>query len=50
MEFQKIMNFLDTTLDDKDLLRFATNKGIDFMTNQEKITVLTTKLESKRQC
>ena len=26
MEFQKIVNFLDTTADDKDLLRFVTKK------------------------
>ena len=26
MEFQKIMNFLDTTFDDKDLPRFVTKK------------------------
>ena len=26
MEFQKIVNFLDTTFDDKDLPRFATKK------------------------
>ena len=29
MEFQKIMNFLDTTLDDKDLPRFVTKKWIE---------------------
>ena len=28
MEFQKITNFLDTTLDDKDLPRFVTKKWI----------------------
>ena len=26
MEFQKIVNFLDTTSDDKDLTRFVTKK------------------------
>ena len=26
MEFQKIVNFLDTTFDDKDLPRFVTEK------------------------
>ena len=29
MEFQKIVNFLDTTSDDKDLPRFATKKWIE---------------------
>ena len=29
MEFQKIINFLDTTSDDKDLSRFATKKWIE---------------------
>ena len=29
MEFQKIVNFLDTTSDDKDLPRFVTKKWIE---------------------
>ena len=29
MEFQKIVNFLDTTFDDKDLPRFVTKKWIE---------------------
>ena len=29
MEFQKIINLLDTTSDDKDLPRFATKKWIE---------------------
>ena len=29
MEFQKIVNVLDTTSDDKDLLRFVTRKWIE---------------------
>ena len=29
MEFQKIMNFLDTTSDDKDLPRFVTKKWVE---------------------
>ena len=29
MEFEKIVNFLDTTLDDKDLSRFVTKKWIE---------------------
>ena len=29
MEFQKIVNLLDTTSDDKDLARFVTKKWIE---------------------
>ena len=29
MEFQKLVNFLNTTSDDKDLPRFVTNKWIE---------------------
>ena len=29
MEFQKLVNFLDTTFDDRDLPRFVTKKWID---------------------
>ena len=29
MEFQKLVNFLDTTFDDKDLPRFVTKKWIE---------------------
>ena len=50
MEFQKIANFLDTTSDDKDLPRFVTKNGAKLMINQEEITMLTKKLELKRQC
>ena len=50
MEFQKIVNFLDTTSDDKDLPRFVTKNGLKFMINQKKITTLTKKSELKRQC
>ena len=31
MEFQKIVNFLDTTSNDKDLPRFVTKKWIKVM-------------------
>ena len=47
MEFQKIVNFLDTIFDDKDLPRFVAKKGLKFMINQEGITMLTKKLELK---
>ena len=36
MEFQKIVNFLDTTSDDKDLPRFVTKNGLKFMISQKK--------------
>ena len=48
MEFQKIVNLLDTNSD--DLPRFATKNGLKFMINQKKIIVLTKKLELKHQC
>ena len=35
MEFQKIVNFLDTTSDDKDLPRFVTKKLIEFYDQSE---------------
>ena len=47
MEFQKIVNLLDTTSDDKDLPRLIPKHGSKFMINQEEITMLTKKLESK---
>ena len=36
MEFQKIVNFLDTTSDDKDLPRFVTKKWIEVYHQSEK--------------
>ena len=36
MEFQKIINFLDITSDDKDLLRFVTKKWIEVYDQSEK--------------
>ena len=50
MEFQKIVNLLDTTSDGKNLPRFVTKNGFKFMVSQKKITVLTKKLELKHQC
>ena len=50
MEFQKLTNFLDTTSDGKDLPSFITKNGLKFMINQEEITMLIKKLDSKRQC
>ena len=37
MEFQKIVNFLDTTFDNKDLPRFVTKKWIEVYDQSEKI-------------
>ena len=51
MEFQKIVNLFDTSLNDKDLLRFVTKNGLKFMIKQEEIIItLTKKLELKHQC
>ena len=50
MEFQKLVNLLDTTSDDKDLPRFVTKNGLKFMINQKEITMLIKKLELKHQC
>ena len=50
MKFQKIVNFLDTTYDDKDIPTFVTKKWIEFYDQSEKITTLTKKSELKRQC
>ena len=33
MEFQKLVNFLDTTFDDKDLPRLVTKIILNFMIN-----------------
>ena len=49
-EFQKIVNFLDTTSDDKDLPNFVTKNGLKFIINQKEITMLIKKLELKHQC
>ena len=35
MEFQKILNFLDITSDDKDLPKFATKKWIEVYDQSE---------------
>ena len=36
MEFQKLVNFLDATSDNKDLPRFVTNKWIEVYDQSEK--------------
>ena len=50
MEFQKIINLLDITSDDKDLPRYVTKKWIEVYHQSEKITTLIKKLELKHQC
>ena len=50
MEFQKIVNFLDTTSDNKNLPTFVTKKWIKFMINHKEITILIKKLGLKHQC
>ena len=50
MKFQKFANLLDMTSDDKDLSRFVTKYGLKLMINQEKITMVTKKLQLKLQC
>ena len=50
MEFQKIVNFLDTTSDNKDQPKFVTKNGLKFMINHKEIMMLIKKLESKHQC
>ena len=50
MGFQKTVNLLDATFDDKDLPRFVTKNGLKFMINQKEITMLIKKLELKYQC
>ena len=50
MEFQKIVNFLDKTSDNKDLPRFVAKKWIELYDESEKIITQTKKLELKHQC
>ena len=50
MEFQKIVNFLDTTSDNKSLSKFVTKNGLKFMINYKEITMLIKKLGLKHQC
>ena len=49
MEFQKVVNLLNTTSDDKDLPRFVNKKCIEVYDQSQKIIVLTRKLELKHQ-
>ena len=47
IEFQKVVNLLNTTSEDKDLPRLVTKKWIEVYDQQEKITVLSKKVELK---
>ena len=50
MEFQKIVNVLDTTSNDENLPKFTTKKWIEVYDQSERNTALTKKLELKLQC
>ena len=50
MEFQKIVNFLDTTSDNEDLPTLVKKNRLKFMINQKEITMLIKKLELEHQC
>ena len=51
MEFQKLVNLLDTTSDEKDLPRFVTKKWIEVNDQSGKdYRVKTKKLGLKHQC
>ena len=50
MEFQKIVNLLDTTPDDKDLPKFVTKKWNEVYDQSEKNCSVNKKLEPKHQC
>ena len=50
MEFQKIVSFIDTISDNKDLSKFFTKNGLKFMINHKEITMLINKLGLKHQC
>ena len=47
MEFQKIVNFIGTTSDNKELQPLLQKNGLKFMISQKEITMLIKKLESK---
>ena len=48
MEFEKIVNFLDTN-SDENLPRFVAKNGLKLMINQKKIIAQTNKSELKHQ-
>ena len=50
MEFQKVVNFHDTTSDDKDLLRFVTKKRIEVYDHSEGNYDVNKEIKVKNQC
>ena len=51
IEFQKIVNLLGKTSDNKDLPRFVIKNGLKFMIKQKEIIIMSTKTsELKHQC
>ena len=50
MEFQKIVNLLDITSDDKGSPKYVTKEWTEVYDESEKNTILTKKLELKHQC
>ena len=50
MEFQKIVNFIGTSSDNKDYQRLLQKNELKFMINQNEILMLIKKLGLKNQC
>ena len=50
MEFQRIVNFLDTTFDNKDLPKFVTKIWSEVYDQSKNIITQIKKLELKLQC
>ena len=50
MEFQKIVNFLDTTFDNKDLPMFVTKKWIEVYDQSEGNYNVNKEIRFKNQC
>ena len=50
MEFQKIINLLDTTSDDKDLPKFVTKKWIEVYDQLEKNYIVNKEIRIKIPC
>ena len=50
MEFQKIINLLDITSDDKDLPRYVTKKWIEVYDQSEKNYKVNKEIRIKHQC
>ena len=50
MEFQKIVNFLDTISDNKDLPRFVTKKWIEVYDKSQRNYDVNKKIRIKDQC